>query len=202
MDPVLVTERLVLRRITPADADGLLALDGDPEVMRYLDRRIKTRSDIESSTLPLLMKSHEGGPGFGYLAADTRADGLFIGWFGLIAVTPDAGPMVRWRRAADWTRTAEVGYRLRRSAWGRGYATEGTRALVRWAFTDGGQADVVATTMAVNAGSRRVMEKAGLRHRRTVLVDFEDPLDGTEHGEVEYGVRREDWARLGGDHAR
>jgi RimJ/RimL family protein N-acetyltransferase len=197
-DAGLVTGRLVLRRFTRDDVGGLLALDGDPAVMRFLDSRLKARADIEAEVLPRLLSYHQRHPGFGYWAADTREDGEFIGWFGLHPVTPSAAAMVHWPDRPDGTRTASVGYRLRRSAWGRGYATEGTRSLVSLAFTDLGVEQVVATTMAVNAGSRRVMEKAGLRYARTVHVDWADPLPGTERGEVEYRLRRADWARRAG----
>ena len=54
-------------------------------------------------------------------------------------------------------------------------------------------AELVATTMAVNVRSRRVMEKAGLRYARTVQVAWDDPLPGTEQGEVEYRLRRDDY---------
>jgi RimJ/RimL family protein N-acetyltransferase len=64
---------------------------------------------------------------------------------------------------------------------------------VRKAFTELGVDEVVATTLAVNAGSRRVMEKAGLRYARTVHLDWPDPVEGTEHGDVEYRLRRTDW---------
>jgi len=197
MEPVLVTERLVLRAFTPDDVDGLLALDGDPEVMRFLERHIKTRAEVEADVLSTLLESQENDTGLWRLAADTRADGEFIGWFGLRPVRPDAGAMVHWQSGLDETRTAELGYRLRRSAWGRGYATEGTRALVVRAFAELRLAELVATTMAVNVRSRRVMEKAGLRYARTVHVTWDDPLDGTEQGEVEYRLRRADWTKIG-----
>jgi RimJ/RimL family protein N-acetyltransferase len=193
MEPVLVTARLVLRPFTPADVDGLLALDGDPEVMRFLDSHVRTRAEIEADVLPLLLASQQSQAGFARLAADARADGRFIGWFGLRPVRPDAGAMVHWRGGLDATRTAELGYRLRRGAWGRGYATEGTRALIRRAFGELDMAELVATTMAANLRSRRVMEKAGLRYARTVHVAWDDPLEGTEQGEVEYRLRREDY---------
>jgi RimJ/RimL family protein N-acetyltransferase len=90
---------------------------------------------------------------------------------------------------------AELGYRLRRSAWGHGYATEGARALIRRAFTELGVVEIVATTMAVNAGSRAVMARAGLRYTRTVHLTWADPLEGNEQGDVEYRLRRDEWAR-------
>ena len=56
----------------------------------------------------------------------------------------------------------------------------------------------MATTMTVNARSRAVMEKAGLRYARTVHLDWPDPVDGTEHGDVEYRLSRDDWLAAAG----
>ncbi|MBB5823990.1 GNAT family N-acetyltransferase [Micromonospora carbonacea] len=97
-------------------------------------------------------------------------------------------------RPAPGANQAELGYRLRRAAWGRGLATEGSRALLRHAFATVGLARVWAQTMAVNTPSRRVMEKAGLRYVRTFHLDWDDPIEGTEHGEVEYELLRAEWA--------
>lgn len=80
-------------------------------------------------------------------------------------------------------------------AWGHGYATEGARALVRLAFTVLGAERVVATTMTVNARSRRVLEKAGLSLVRTFFAPWPEYLEGAEHGDVEYAVSRQDWLR-------
>ena len=55
---------------------------------------------------------------------------------------------------------------------------------------------VIARTMAVNVASRRVMEKAGMRLWKTVYRPWPDPIEGTEHGDVEYAIDRDDWARL------
>jgi RimJ/RimL family protein N-acetyltransferase len=191
MEPVLVTERLVLRRFTAADVDGLLALDGDPAVMRYLDSRIKSRAEIEGDVLARFLA--ERYRDYGHFAADTRDGGEFIGWFGMRPVVPSADWMEYWADAPEPARTASVGYRLRHSAWGRGYATEGARALVRRAFAELGVEEVVATTMAVNTGSRAVLEKAGLRHTRTLHLTFDEPLPGNEQGDVEYRLCRADW---------
>jgi RimJ/RimL family protein N-acetyltransferase len=89
----------------------------------------------------------------------------------------------------------ELGYRLRKEAWGRGYATEGTRALIRKGFTELSVRRVLAQTMAVNLPSRRVMEKSGLTLIRTFHLEWEDPLPGTELGEVVYALERADWER-------
>lgn len=66
---------------------------------------------------------------------------------------------------------------------------------MRAAFTTLGLRRVFATTMAVNLASRRVMEKAGLRYVRTFHLEFDDPIPGTEHGEVEYAVTADEWQR-------
>jgi len=193
---VLVTERLVLRQFTAADAGALLALDGDPRVMRFIDRKTKSRAQIEAEVLPRFLAYYAAYRDFGFWAAQGRGGGDFVGWFGLRPVTPSAAAMVDWPDAPPGEASvAELGYRLRASTWGRGYATEGARALVRRAFTELAVTRIVATTMAVNTRSRRVLEKAGLKYVRTVHLDWPDPLPGTEYGEVEYELHRDDWPR-------
>ena len=189
----MLTERLALRRFTGDDAANLLSLDGDPRVMRFLTGTTRSLAQIRDEVLPYLAGCHLRYPGFGYWVAETLADGEFIGWFGLRPVTPTDDAIEHWPDARGQTGVASLGYRLRRSAWGQGYATEGARALVRLAFTGLGVREVVATTMAVNTGSRRVLEKAGLRYAHTVHLDWPEPLDGNEHGDVEYRLLREEW---------
>jgi RimJ/RimL family protein N-acetyltransferase len=177
MHIVLETERLILRRFTEADVDHLVDLDSDPEVMRYLTGGTPTpRADVADERLPRILRQYRQGDA-GRWAAIEKSTGEFLGWFAL-----DPG-----ERAGE----VELGYRLRRDAWGKGYATEGSRALVRRAFADLKVDRVFAHTMAVNAGSRRVMEKAGLRYARTFHLTWEDPIDGAEQGEVEYELRRD-----------
>jgi RimJ/RimL family protein N-acetyltransferase len=193
VEPVLLTRRLALRQFTAADVGNLLELDGDPAVMRYITKQTKSRAEIQNDVLPRFLAYYARYRHFGFWAAEARADGAFAGWFGLRPVVPSGRGMVDWADGPADSGVASLGYRLRRSAWGRGYATEGAQALVRKAFAELGVDEVVATTMAVNAGSRRVMEKAGLRYARTVHLDWPDPVEGTEHGDVEYRLRRTDW---------
>ena len=177
---VLETPRIALRRFTIADVDLLVALDSDPEVIRFLRRTPTPRASIENDILPRWIAEYKRTPGFGTWAAHDRQGGDFLGWFSL---RPDATD----------PSTAELGYRLQRSAWGRGLATEGGRALIDRAFKDLGMERVRAQTMAVNLRSRRVMEKLGMRHVRTFYEQFDDPLPGTEEGEVEYAITRAEW---------
>lgn len=181
MDIVVETERLVLRTFTTDDLDNLVELDSDPEVMRLLTGGVPTpRAQVENELLPRILDEYAHPPGWGRWAVIERTSGAFLGWFALDPPKDDRVGL-------------ELGYRLRRAAWGRGYATEGTRALIDKAFADHRVERVFAETMAVNAASRRVMEKVGLRHVRTFHCDWDDPIEGTEHGEVEYELRRADW---------
>ncbi|MGW6913571.1 GNAT family N-acetyltransferase [Kitasatospora sp. NPDC054939] len=185
MTVFLTTERLVLRRFTTADTERLVELDADPEVMRHLSGgRATPREVVEREILPLYAEYYERyGETLGWWAAEERSGGEFLGWFEF--------------RPPDHAEPGEVelGYRLRRAAWGRGLATEGARALIGRGFTELGVERVVAYTMAVNAGSRRVMEKAGLGYVRTFHEEWPEPLPGSEHGEVEYALTVQDWAR-------
>jgi len=187
----LETERLRLRPFTPDDVENLVELDGDPEVMRYITGgRPTPREEIESRELPAFLAYYERSDGYGFWAAVEKATGEFIGWFHL-RPPPDG--------VAD---EPELGYRLKRSAWGKGYATEGSRALIERAFADLGAQRVWAGTMVVNTASRRVMEKAGLRYVRTFHADWPEKIDGDEEGDVEYALTRAEWEEHAGATAR
>ncbi|MDT8911788.1 GNAT family N-acetyltransferase [Amycolatopsis sp. PS_44_ISF1] len=180
------TPRLRLRPFTTADTADLAALHGDPEVMRFIDDgRPVPRAVVEGSILPGFLAEYEELPAaHGCFAAEETATGRFAGWF-------SARPAV----SAGLSEGTEVGYRLRPAVWGRGFATEGLRAVVERVFTgDAGVERLVATTMTVNRRSRRVLEKAGLRHVRTFWLEWPEYLEGAEHGDVEYALSREEWA--------
>ena len=182
MDVVLETERLILRRFTEADVDNLVELDGDPEVMRFLTGGAPTpRAVIERDILPGWLSYYERFAGYGFWAAIEKSTARFVGWFHF--------------RPAEAAQPSEVelGYRLRRSAWGKGYATEGSRALIHKGFAELGVQRVVAFTMVVNVASRRVMEKAGLRFVQTFHQPWPDYIEGQEEGDVEYALLRSEW---------
>lgn len=178
----LETERLRLRRFTMEDVDAIVALDSDPEVMRYISGGQPTpREEIETDYLPTWLSYYERFAGFGFWAAEEKSSGKFIGWFHFRSPpghVPD---------------DVELGYRLRKSAWGQGYATEASRALIDKGFLQLGVERVFATTMVVNTASRRVMEKAGLKFVRVVHRDWPMYVEGDEHGETEYALTREQW---------
>jgi RimJ/RimL family protein N-acetyltransferase len=193
MRVLLETERLVLRRFTAADIDDLFELHNDPAVMRFLNGGKPTpRATVERETLPAFLRSYERHPGFGVWVAEEKASGAFLGWFAFGAT------------ARSRPEEAELGYRLRRAAWGRGYATEGARALIRLGFTELGVQRVVASTYQDNLASRRVMKKAGLSLVRTYRMTTAElrANDSTAHeaseplwdgDDVEYALRKADW---------
>lgn len=182
MDVFLETQRLVLRRLTMADVDNLVELDGDPDVMNFISGgRPTPRDEILNDDLPAFLGYYDRYPGYGFWAAIEKSTGEFLGWFHF---RPPEGSS-----PGD----AELGYRLRKSAWGNGYGTEGSRALIRHGFTELGVQRVLATTMAVHIASRRVMEKAGLSLTRTFHQPWPYTIDGDEHGDVEYALTKADW---------
>ena len=179
----LETGRLTIRRFTPDDVDNLVELDSDPDVIRYVTRHQPSREEV-IARVSKRIAYYDEKPGFGVWAAVERVTGDFIGWFHLYPADDDG--------SGD---EPELGYRLRRPAWGKGYATVGSRALIDKAFTDLNARRVFATTMAVNGASRRVMEKAGMRFVRAFVADWPEQLPGDEHGDVEYAISREEWTQ-------
>jgi len=179
---VLETPRLVLRQFTADDVDNLFELNSDPEVMRYLTGGKSTpREEIRDRIIPFHLAVYQRFDRLGTWAAESAATGEFLGWFHL-----------RAEGGADIT-NVELGYRLRRSAWNKGYATEGSRALINMGFTELGVERVFAHTMTVNTASRRVMEKCGLTLVRTTPYEGPDAIEGSEHGAVEYALTRSEW---------
>lgn len=179
VDVYVETERLWFRRFAKGDVELLVGLDSDPQVMRFLTGQPTPRDEIESVVLPQILRVYDEHPGLGTFAAFEKRGGAFIGWFGM--------------QPTGQAKTVGVGYRLNRAAWGKGYATEGTKALIVKAFTELGMERVRADTMAVNHRSRAVMRRSGLRFVRVYHESFEDPLPGTEFGEVEYAIDRRTW---------
>jgi RimJ/RimL family protein N-acetyltransferase len=180
---VLETDRLTLREFTEADVDNLFELNSDPEVMRYITGGNPTpREEIRDNIIPFHLGFYERSDGLGTWAAQARSTGEFLGWFHF---RPGSGEGV------------ELGYRLRRDAWNKGYATEGSRALIRKGFTDLGVDRVFALTMTVNTASRRVLEKAGLTLVRTFAYEGPAAIEGSEQGEVEYALTKTEWEARG-----
>jgi RimJ/RimL family protein N-acetyltransferase len=182
-DIYLETRRIILRRLTEADVEHLFELDSDPDVMRYLTGGVPhTRSFIVAKAMPHYLGFYERFEAFGFWAAIEKASGAFIGWF-------------HFRPFRENAHEIELGYRLQKASWGCGYATEGSLALIDKGFRELGVNKAVATTMASNKASRRVMEKVGLRFEKEFAFPGE-PFPGwsaEDCMEVTYGLTREQW---------
>ena len=182
MEVFLETERLVFRRFTIEDVDLLYELDNDPDVMHYINLGAPApREEVVEAVLPTFLSYYERSDRYGFWAAIEKESGRFLGWFHF-RPGEGAGP-----------REPELGYRLHRWAWNKGYATEGSRALIDKGFAELGVVRVTAQTMAVHVASRRVMEKSGLRYVRTFHADWPVRIPGDEYGDVEYALDRDQW---------
>jgi RimJ/RimL family protein N-acetyltransferase len=171
---ILQTMNLTISPCCPSDRDDFIDLELDPEVMHFLNGGAVDHENTDPNDVAFLMP--RGTEPQVWTARRTVND-EFVGWFCL---------------APKSVTLAEIGYRLRRKDWGQGLASEGASALVSWGFGTAGFDKVVACTMAVNHGSRRVMEKVGMKYTHTVCVDA-DHLPGSEHGEVWYELARSEW---------
>ena len=158
--PVLETDRLILRGWRAADRAPFAALNADPAVMEHFPS-ILTRA--ESDALVERIDEHFARNGFGMWAVEAPGVADFVGFVGLSIP----------RFEAPFTPCVEVGWRLARQHWGRGYAPEAARAALRFGFERAGLEQIVSFTVPANLKSRRVMEKIGMR--RDPADDFDHP---------------------------
>jgi RimJ/RimL family protein N-acetyltransferase len=186
---ILETPRLTLRQFTENDVDNLFELNSDPEVMRYLTGgRPTPRDEIRDQIIPFHLAVYDRLDRLGTWAAESTATGEFLGWFHF-RPGPDAD-----------ISNIDLGYRLLRPAWNKGYATEGSRALISMGFTELAVDRVFAHTMTLNAASRRVLEKCGLTLVGTIPYEGPFEIEGAERGQVEYELTKVEWeARTAGN---
>lgn len=156
---IIETPRLILRTWEDADFEPMCRINQDPEVMRYfpdLQDRVETKQFIHK------VNAHFDQYGYGLYATQLKETGEFIGFIGLLNVI----------FIAHFTPAVEIGWRLALAHWGRGYATEGAKAVLDYAFNTLAIPEIVSFTTVENQRSRRVMEKIGLKH---------DPADDFDH---------------------
>ncbi len=150
--PKIETPRLLLRSWRDEDLNAYACMCADPEVMRYLPSTL-TREQSEQQIAKFVRHWEERG--FGLWAVEIRETGAFAGFVGL-------------QHSEDWPEgehKTEVGWRLDRSYWGQGLATEGALASLHYGFEDLGLERIISITLPENTASRRVMEKSGLSLR-------------------------------------
>jgi RimJ/RimL family protein N-acetyltransferase len=169
----LETPRLLIRRFTPDDAPLLNDLDSDPEVVRYVGGRSCSdvaayRDRIET----VYAGYYQRYAGLGVWGVIEKASREFLGWVCL-------RPALDYRYFAEAQFTAdeaELGYRLKQSAWGRGYATEASQAVIARGWETEPLTAVVSSALRDNRASTRVMEKCGLTFvREFTIAGFDGP---------------------------
>lgn len=176
-DELLRTPRLILRRLRFEDGPTIVELDSDPEVVRFVGMPSGETTTLETWNERLWPKTlawYERGPEYGFWAVHTRDDDAFVGWFHY-RPHPEISPS-----------DPELGYRFARRAWGKGYATEGGRALLDRGFREIGDSRVFARAERPNVASWRVMQKLGMCYERLVI----QPDGGRE---VRYWIGRDTW---------
>jgi RimJ/RimL family protein N-acetyltransferase len=181
MTTTLSSERLILRPWREDDLDALAPLCADPEVMAHFPA-VLDRAD--SAQLLGRLMAHQAEHGFTFWCLERREDGAFLGFTGLARVG----------FAAPFVPAVEIGWRLARPFWGRGYALEAARRSLRFAFEDLELDEVVAFTVPANQRSWGVMERLGMR--RDPAGDFEHPNLPAGHPlrqHLLYRIGREDW---------
>ena len=167
---VLETDRLILRMFREADFEQYAEMCADPEVVRYLGEG-RTLSRGEAWRQMAMILGHWQLRGYGLWAVEEREGGKLLGRIGFF-------------NPAGWP-GFELGWALRKEAWGRGYATEGARRALEYAFTEMGREHVISLIHPENAASVKVAERIGER------LEGRTELFGREV--LTYGVRREAW---------
>nr|WP_262905240.1 GNAT family N-acetyltransferase [Hymenobacter nitidus] len=142
-----------MRPVLPEDAPGILALDSDPEVLRYVPGLLMSTLAEAAATVDYIRRQYEQN-GIGRWAVVRRDTQEFIGWCGLKLMNDH---VVNGR-----TNYYDIGYRLLRAHWGQGYATEAARASFRYAFEQMQLPELHATAMRANRASCRILEQLGL----------------------------------------
>lgn len=162
----LETERLIMRELLPEDAEDLFALDSDPEVHKYLGNK-PVQSIEECRNIIDYVRKQYSDNGIGRWATVEKSSGNFIGWAGLKYFREEVNQHVNFY---------DVGYRLMKKYWGKGYATEAAIAAVVYGFNTLKANEIYAMIDSGNGASRRVLEKAGFKHAEPFLFEG-DPSD-------------------------
>ena len=163
---VLESERLIFRQWKREDYVPFFELNSDPQVMEFFPTVLtRQESDAMADTCVKLIDDR----GYGFFAVELKSTHEFIGLIGLH--TPDYLP---------FSPCTEIGWRLGKKFWRRGYATEGASAVLSFAFDTLGCRDVVAFTSAINLPSIAVMKRIGMRY---------SPEEDFDHPKIERGHR-------------
>jgi len=176
------TERLRLRQWQPSDLEPFARLNADPRVMEFFPALLDRQA---SDALAGRIEARIAERGWGFWAAQLRATGAFIGFIGLQPPAEGLPPQV------------EIGWRLAHDHWGKGLASEGARAALRFGFENLGLGEIVSFTAPGNRRSRAVMERLGMQEDKAGAFDHPRvPLGSPLRAHCLYRLRRERWSQL------
>ncbi|XYK78744.1 MAG: GNAT family N-acetyltransferase [Labrenzia sp.] len=183
-DILLETDRLVCRRWQDADLEPFARMCADPEVMRYFPEPL---TYDQTAALIDRAKAKQEQDGFCFMPVETKDTSEFLGFVGL-SIPAYAKPL-------PFGPCVEVGWRLKRSAWGKGYASEAATAWIRFGFETIGLEEIVSFTAETNTPSQKVMTRIGMS--RDPADDFLHPMLPDTHAlapHVLYRLDRKTWA--------
>lgn len=158
MDYIIKTERIGLRNWRESDLGGLSEMNSDPEVMRYFPNALTHEGSID---MLKKLQDHVETHGYTYFLAEKLDTQEFLGFVGLAYQTYETA----------YTPFVDIGWRLKKTAWGKGYASEAARACLAYAFNSLGIQEVFSVTPIPNKASIKVMEKIGMKK----IAEFEHP---------------------------
>jgi [ribosomal protein S5]-alanine N-acetyltransferase len=176
--PILETERLVLRAMTPEDADDMFRIYSDPEVMRYWGMEPFTSIDHVLQRVARSAEMFREQTGVRW-AITRKGEGQVIGTCG-------------HRRIIKEHHRSEIGYELARDAWGKGIMPEAVDAILRFGFERIGLHSVEALIDPANVGSRRVLEKLGFVQEGYFRESYY--ADGRFTDTAVFSLLKRDWA--------
>ncbi|NND67056.1 MAG: GNAT family N-acetyltransferase [Halioglobus sp.] len=174
------TARLQLRQWREDDLPHFAAINADPEVMRYFPAPLSREESDHMATRCRELKATRGWGLWAVEELDTRR---FIGFVGLHEPSHDL----------PFAPCVEIGWRLAREFWGRGYATEAARRVLRYAFERLALDEIVSFTSVINLPSRAVMERLGLRNTHNNFAHPALPLDDRLSEHVLYTLSETAW---------
>lgn len=174
---VLTTERLILREFMADDWPAVLAYQSDPRYLRFYEWTGRKEEEVRAFVNMFIEQQQQQPRTRFQLAITRRDDGRLIGNAGV-------------RLGGAGSHEAEIGYELAPDEWGRGYATEAVRKIIRFGFEELGLHRIGAWAIADNVASTRVLEKVGMALEGR-LRDREE-FKGRYWDVVMYGIVRED----------
>lgn len=182
----ITTKRLILRPWTEEDLEPFAQLNADARVREFFPGLLSRQ---ESDAIAKLLAEHIEKYGWGFWAASLIETGEFIGFIGLAKVTF----LAPFNKSAP---AVEIGWRLAFNHWGKGYATEGALAALKYGYEILGLEEIVSFTAVANYRSRHVMEKIGMHHQPE--DDFDHPKIAAEHTlrrHVLYRLEKAQWEK-------